>query len=298
MEISLHSNQKHIALGYYLSIIRDVIMSPKTPFKRLYYVDLYCGDGSCEIKRTGEKYSPPIIDSILKEAKENNFPVYCFLNDLDPQKIDDMKDNTEDYKEFIKDCSSDDANTCYEKFLKQIPKDQFCIFFLDPSNHKDLKWDTIKKISEHSHSYLDQIRRPELIINCMTYSMTNAYRAKDYKSINESLGTDEWINLINKYKDENIDTPVERAFLDTFVKQLEKLGYKVPSPIKIKSTRAGNTIYYLVWATNEKGYSIIEKRVIPYLMKTILKTREDNKKALIRAEAKEKGDSSLENWGF
>ncbi|MFH1971824.1 MAG: three-Cys-motif partner protein TcmP [Patescibacteria group bacterium] len=295
MEISLHSNKKHLALGYYLSIIRNLIMSPKTPFRKLYYADLYCGDGKCEIKRVAEKYEPPIINSILKPAKEGKFSVRCFLNDL--EKIEQMKENTQDYKEFIKCYSCEDANVCYEKFLKFMPPDKFCIFFLDPTNHNDLKWKTIKKISEHSHTYYgNKVRRPELIINLMTYTMSGSYMAKSFKSIDEALGTNKWFELINKYKEEGMKTPVERAFLDTLIKQLEKLGYRVPSPIKILNTFPHNTVYYLVWATNEQGYDIIEKKVIPYMKKKIGEIHKENKKKLVIAKAREKGEGNLDKW--
>lgn len=270
-------------------------MSPRMPFKKLYYADLYCGDGKCEIKKTEEKYEPPLIESILKPAKEGKFSACCFLNDL--EKIEDMKKNTTNYKDFIKSYSCEDANNCYKQILKEIPKDQFCIFFLDPTNHNDLKWDTIKGISEHSHTYYgDKIRRPELIINLMTYTMSGSYMAKSYESINESLGTDEWNTLINNNKENGVKTPVEKAFLDTFVKQLEKLGYKVPTPIKVLNTSPSNTIYYLVWATNESGYNIIEKKVIPYMQKRIEKAHKENEKKLIMAKAKEKGNSFLDKW--
>ncbi|MEM4245474.1 MAG: hypothetical protein QXR60_04705, partial [Candidatus Nanoarchaeia archaeon] len=68
MEISLHSSKKHRALGYYLYLIRDMIISKNTPFNKLYYADLYCGDGECVVGATGKKYPPPIIQSLLKPA--------------------------------------------------------------------------------------------------------------------------------------------------------------------------------------------------------------------------------------
>ena len=297
MEISLHSNQKHIALSYYLSIIKNLIMSQNTPFKKLYYVDLYCGDGVCEVKKTGSEYECPLIDSILKKAKEGKFSVCCFLNDLDSIKIKGMKEHTKDFEGFVKQYSSEDANKCYKKILELIPKDQFCIFFLDPTNHKDLKWNTIKAISEHTHTYYGtRIRRPELIINLMIYTLLGSYKAGSYKSINENLGTDKWMDLITKYKDEGVKKPIEQAFLDTFVSQLKSLGYEVPTPIEIKSTRAKNNIYYLIWATNEAGYKIIENKVMPYLRRTVNKTLKSNENTLIKIGAKEKGNSSLDNW--
>lgn len=47
MEVKSHTSKKHRALGYYFSICRDVLKGSGSP-KTLYYVDLFCGDGTSE----------------------------------------------------------------------------------------------------------------------------------------------------------------------------------------------------------------------------------------------------------
>lgn len=244
MEIRLHSSKKHRVIGYYLKIVRDVIMSPRTPFNRLYYVDLYCGDGGCTIESTGKEYDTPIIQSLLKPAKEKGFPIVCFLNDADkfnsPTKIERMKENTKEYAEFVDSYKDEDANVYYKEVLQKIPKDQFSIFFLDPSHHKDLKWKTIEGISQHQHIYKvnyygTQIRRPEIIINLMTFSLINSYRAKSYESINRSLGTEKWREEIEKNKELGIPTPVETALVSMLIEgiDLKIRGFKIDDNLMI-----------------------------------------------------------------
>lgn len=296
MEISLHSSKKHRALGYYLKLVRNLITSPRSPFKKLYYADLYCGDGECIIEATGKTYNTPIIESLLKPAKEKGFPLICFLNDLDENKIKLMKERTIDYAKFIDFCESKDANECYKEILKKIPPDQFSIFFIDPTNHSDLKWNTIKGISQHTHEYYGKIRRPELIINLMTYTMLGSYKSKSFQSINDSLGTSEWLDEIERNKEKGIQAPIERAFLTTFIKQLKGLGYCVPTPIKITSTSGENTVYYLLWASNERGHDIIENKLIPQIKKLMEKAQKENKTELKKANARRKGDTSLSKW--
>jgi len=296
MEISLHSSKKHRALGYYINLIRDLITSPKNPFNKLYYADLYCGDGECIVGSTGKKYDPPIIQSLLRPAKEIGFSLSCFLNDLDTDKIARMKERTKIYKDFIEYCESKDANVCFRDILKMIPPDQFSIFFLDPTNHQDLKWSTIKAISEHTHHYHGKTRRPELIINLMTYTMLGSYRSKSFQSINESLGTTEWLEQVEKNKEKGLSAPIEQTFLTVFVNQLKSLGYSVPTPIKITNTSVDNTIYYLVWATNEQGYDIIETRLIPWINDLMQKAQKENKGELKKATARKRGDRSLTEY--
>lgn len=289
MEISLHSNKKHIALGYYLKIVKDLIASKRMPFKVLYYADLYCGDGRCVCEETGKEYDPPLIQSLLRPAKMNNIPVFCFLNDINPHNMEAIKARTEEYKKFVVDYGTKDANEYYKEVLEKIPKDQFSIFFLDPFNHTQLKWTTIKEISKHIHQYGKSIRRPELIINLMTYTMLGSYMAKSFDSINEALGTNEWLAEVEKNKKAGISAPVEKALVDVFIRQLKKLGYMVPTPIQITNTVPPNTVYYLIWATNESGYKVIETRIIPWLNKLMAKTQKQNVTERIRADSRKRG---------
>ncbi len=303
MEIKIHSNLKHKALGYYLKILKDVIMSPTTPFDKLYYCELYCGDGTCEVTSINQHYDPPLIESVLKEAENGRLDVECYLNDIDSEKIKLLKQKVEPYKKFIKEISCEDANKCVDNILSQIPADQISLFVLDPFNHKHLNFETISKISKHTSEYLNkrtgdkEIRRPELIVNCMAYSMINCYRAGDYKSITKALGTDKWTELIPIYKEKGVS--MFKVFLDVLIEQLKSLGYSIPPPLEIKSTIHQNDIYYLVWATNEAGCRIIEKKVITPLKKFISKSSEDNKKVLVNTIKRQKAigrGESLDKW--
>ena len=299
MEIRLHSCKKHLAIGYYLKIIRDLIRSPKNPFHALYYADLYCGDGECHVEVTDRTYKPPIIDSLLEPAKQGKLKLFCFLNDLEAEKIKNMKEKTKEYQDYIVEYSDKDANSYYKQVLEKIPKDQFSIFFLDPTNHSHLSWKTIQGIAKHTHTYTHQgvqVRRPELIINLMTYTLLSSYRAKSYQSINESLGTDEWFGQIDDNKEKGIDAPVEQAFLSTFIKQLERIGYSVPTPIKITNTEKDNVVYFLIWATNKQGYRIIEKKVIPYIKTLMQQVQKRHKGDVKKAKARKAGNSSLSQW--
>lgn len=297
MEIRPHTTKKHRAIGYYLKIIRALIKSPKTPFKELYYADLFCGDGECVVGATGKTYDPPIIQSILKPASRGEIFTRCFLNDLDPVRVEKMKKNTSQYSNFIDECNQGDANTYYAEVLKRIPPDQLSIFFLDPTNHKDLKWSTIRGISKHQHIYYDgQVRRPEMILTLMTYTMLNHYRARKYETINESLGTEDWLDEIRKNKGLGIGAPVETAFLNIFQKQLEGLGYKVPAILPIENIYTGNAVYHLFWASNESGSKVIQKGLVPYFKRLMIIAQKEIKVELKKAQARKAGIPPLERW--
>ncbi len=229
---------------------------------------------------------------VLKLYKvEKNLPFHCFINDVDSNNIAKMKEKTKDYSDFIVEYENKDANSYYKEVLQKMPLEEFRIFFLDPCNHKHLKWATIEGISKHTYNfkvriYGDQIRRPEIIINLMTYTMLQDYRAKNYKNISESLGTDEWKNKIKENQRLRIDAPIEKAFIQTFIEQLSKLGYKVTTPLPILGTTTNNLIYCLIWATNERGFQVIEQRLTSNLFKLLEQVQSDNEVNISKAKAK------------
>jgi hypothetical protein len=120
--------------------------------------------------------------------------------------------------------------------------------------------------------------------------------AKSFDSINEALGTDEWLAEVEKNKKAGISAPVERALLDVFIRQLEKLGYTVPTPIQITNTIPPNTVYYLIWATNESGCKVIETRIIPWLNKLMVETQKQNVTERIRAKSRKRGVLPLSKY--
>ncbi len=309
MNIKIHSCKKHRALGYYFKLIRALIKPKQGPFKKLYYADLYCGDGECLIIETGEKYPPPLIYSLLRHADKKNFDICCFLNDNDPNKIEKIKENTKEFKEYIAEYYCEDANSVYKEILKKIPSDQFSIFYLDPTNHEQLKWSTIEGISKHFHEYNGKLRRPELIINFMVYSMLQEFKAsgackseesknKCINNISESIGTNKWLEKMKSNQKMKINAPIELALLETFIEQLKTLGYKIPQPIKITSTQANNPIYYIILALNDSGYSLVEKRFIPWIIQLVNKAQKENKTELKKVDAIKKGIKPLTNYGF
>jgi three-Cys-motif partner protein len=293
MEIKPHTIQKHRVLGGYFKLIRDLINSNKNSYNKLYYADLYCGDGKCHVEAMDKTYNAPIIESLLKHAKRG-FPLCCFLNDFDPEKVKIMKEHTKEYSGFIDgDVTCEDANKCYTKILEKIPKHEFSIFFLDPTNHADLKWDTVKGISECTSEYRGEVRRPELIINVMTYSMLQSFKAHSYESITESLGTDKWKEEIKKNKKNGIKAPVQTAFLNTYIRQLESLGYKVPPPIHVSNT---GSVYHLVWATNQKGYDIITTDLVDWMEDLIEKTKKESYAQVSKTREKRSHNKFIQDY--
>ncbi|MBC7128214.1 MAG: three-Cys-motif partner protein TcmP [Thermoplasmatales archaeon] len=302
MEVKPHTSLKHRILGCYFRICRNVM---KGKNKKLFYVDLYAGDGICKCNRAPlQKWAPPYF-SLLEYAKKENLYLKCIFNDIDASKINNLKIALEPYNEYVLKIFNEDTNVVYKKVLKLIPSNEWSIFFLDPSNHNHLYFSTIKEISSHSFSSPDYIRKPELIITLMTYTMQqyikqskrkNLLEAKKNEylcSVDKAIGTQEW----RKWLIDRNGKKFHQAICDIFISQLSRLGYDTVY-FNINQTTADNVIYYLIFATSvPDAYKIISKKFEPYIKK--IKEDEwvkENFKFYKKAIAKEKGIKLLDEF--
>lgn len=262
MKVAPHTALKHRMLGMYFKICREVAKD-----RKLYYVDLYTGDGEAECDESPiKKWKCPFIKGLLEHAKKGEIKLNCFLNELDPKKegyFDKLVENVKEFRNSINSLTKEDANSVYKKILSQIPATEWSLFFLDPFKHNDLKWQTIEGISKHEG--FDKVsnckRKPELIINLMTVTMQRTTESNP-DAITEALGTDEWKERIRGQTEELM----HEIFLEIFTKQLEKLGYSVSSICVKQTPPNGNVLYYLLFASAIPGANqIIAKKYKPYI---------------------------------
>lgn len=259
MNIKLHTKIKHRILAYYFAVLKNVIKG----FYYWYYVDLYAGDGICNcdgipehvllmLPKASDKTYPPPFFSLLSFANENDFDklnMRFIFNDM--YSIDKLKKRLPK-SDCIIGIGSKDANIYCQDAIDLIEKpERPSLFYLDPTNHKDLKFSTIKRISEFKSERNG--RKPELIINLMVFTLLEAVKRKDYDTITESLGTDSFKQELKKFQSIN---KTHELFLKTFKKQLSKLGYQTTHYL-VSSTEKRAPMYYLIFcAHNENIYSI------------------------------------------
>ncbi len=292
MIVKPHTSLKHRILGVYFKICREVAKR-----RDLYYVDLFAGDGEAKCEETPiKKWDSPLIHSLLKNAEKENLKLHCFLNELDRTRYEKLKEKVSSYNKYVEDIENEDANKIYKKFLENIPKNQWSIWFLDPSKHSDLKWTTIEGIANHKGwDNISRVeRKPELIINFMTYTMQRSIRRND-ESITEALGTDVWKEKIEK----NPKTPVYEIFLKLFLDQLERLGYNC-TWFSIEQTPPQRThLYYLIFANNiPSAIKIIAEKFAPWIKRTIRdKWTKENFKWRMMTKAKKQRYKLLCEYG-
>jgi len=303
MEVKFHTNLKHRLLGSYLNICVGAQKKHKKP---IFFVDLFCSDGiasvmkecpdwnkteDCECPKFLEKNpnkktwcrweGSPLI--ALKHAKKAKHPFFCFFNDIEEEAINKLKSrfNKEDFTH-IKGIYSKDANEIYKKILEDIPTQTHTLFFLDPCTHAQLKWSTIEGISNHlTEDFVagkKVERRPELLINFMTYTMQRDWKSNP-KLISETLGVEEniWKPQIEKAEAEG--TPVYTIFLKIFLEKLKEIYKQEPYFIEIKQVGKslekgkGSLLYYIIFISSiPEVINIFSRRVLPFFKDKIKST--------------------------
>lgn len=306
MDVNPHTSLKHRIMGSYFHICRDVM---KSTHRSLYYVDLFAGDGVCYCKDAPKsEWEPPYFNNI-KQANALNLDLKCIFNDMNNFK--ELSNRLEPYKNNIIGLFDKDANKIYQSALKLIPPEKWSIFVLDPFLHANLKFSTIESISKHeAHDTISNcVRKPELIITFMTYSMQQYLNTigrenvpeknKEHllKTIDDSLGTTSWREKILNKNNEMREDKTNIIFLNIFLEQLGKLGYDTVY-FQIQQTAWNSVLYYLIFATSiPTAYTIISKKFEPYI-KQIQKDKwvKENFSFYKMAKAREQGNLLLEDF--
>jgi len=308
MKVRPHTSIKHRTIGYYFKICRDVMSHGRS----LYYVDLYSGDGACDCSEAPLKTWKPPYFKMMEESRKMGVNLRCIFNDNDKEKMDKLRKELINYKDFIISTYTENANRLYPNILHQVPPDEWSIFSLDPHRHNQLDFSTIAGISNHKayDSIIGSERKPELIITFMVYTILQAYKATKTDLISERkkenllsgidkcLGTDSWRSEISTWESlESSEMKMNQIFLRIFLKQLRDLGY-YNVVFRIEQTVHKSIIYYLIFSTSVlDAYQIISERFGPYV-KRVQKEEwvKQNFSFFKMAEARKEGIALLDEF--
>lgn len=186
----------------------------------IIYIDLFAGAGFARIKDTDKIVSAsPLIALDL----ENKFNKYIFC-EQDKDKITALQERaTKFYPELEVNCIQGDANEKVEDILDQIPQHKkdfkvLCFCFVDPFKVDNLKFETIKRLSDKFVDFLVLIPAfMDAHRNVQVYLEPSNYKADNF------LGTTEWRGEWEQVERGGIK--FGNFFTDYFAKSMEKLGY-------------------------------------------------------------------------
>lgn len=245
----------------------------------MYYADLYAGDGVCCCNEAPLKqWSPPFFNH-MKQSKIEGLDLHCFFNDK--ENMEKLVPHLQKYKNFVRGEYSEDANLIYPSILQNIPPKEWSIFVLDPYKHYHLSFSTIKGISNHASydSISNSVRKPELIITFMTYTIQQNLKTLGRENVNpeikermmraidDSLGTPAWRDRILGKQKEEREEKVHIILREIFLNQLSTLGYDSVY-FHINQTLNNGPVYSLVFASSiPKASKILSEKFEPYINK-------------------------------
>ena len=208
------SIKKLLFLDYYIAGFVTIIKSPKSKFKKLFFVDTHCGTGLIKLKDEldGEFFPGSSMVAALR-ADQYLFTDYLF-SDNDEDSINALSKRLKANKELVGKRGYDpqmlDFNDAVDKAMKKKEWGTAFLFFIDSVGYKEIKWSSMQKIIN--------IQTADIIFTFMTYTIERNRpiadgNAKTAQTFDDFFGDSEW----KKFK-------TGQELLDLYRRKLESTG--------------------------------------------------------------------------
>ena len=282
MDVGPWAEEKLDCLRKYLEAYTTILKDQN--FKGYFYIDAFAGPGLLKLRAREER--SPVQKSLLETAGyaandegketylagsprialgiENRFTDYVFV-EQDPVRIDRLKDLEAEFSsnQTRIHIREQDCNAYLRKLISDM-NDKWSqwrgIVFLDPFGMQ-VPWNTIVE--------LGATRAVEVLINFPVgmaiqrlLKRSGQFTGKEKSKLNGYFGTDEWYDLLYKYKTDLIGQQVEKVqesgdlLVRWYRKRLKEIFGYVTEAREIQST-TGRPLYYLIFAgPNEVGAKI------------------------------------------
>ncbi len=219
-----------------------------TIYPDVQYFETHGGEGRILFEDGVEEDGSALI------AANNQKQIKCVIMEYDNENVKKLREllPLEQYPNVI--ILHGDSNSEINRILGHIINYKFSIGFIDPDAPKQLRWDTIIKIS--NHSYLRKkdgfLRKPELIINFPIKGIKqNAgfldkpdAKSKSICDVNTQFyGSEEWKEVWRKWKKDNVKS--REGLLNLYVTNLEK-EYDYVIPLVFVESTANHPLYYMI----------------------------------------------------
>lgn len=238
---------KHRFIDGYCEIF---VKGARRKFKFLGFIDLFSGPGLYYQWPSGILYSGSPIN-----AQKYDFDRYYYI-DLNNKNIEALKFRL---KGSIKDIRTmiGDANQVSAAINKDLPYKSLSFCLADPENMSQLKFNTLKELSNKRHI--------DLLIN-FPYGTAFKRGAKNIikfdtnqNVIDEYFGTDMWQDIFRRHH-QMFSSELFDEIINLYLEQFYKIGYLKPDPIygnnyRVIKNTTGRGIYHLVFLSKDQlGY--------------------------------------------
>ncbi len=146
-EINEHSKVKLSIYKKYLEAYLSIMALQNIPFKDIFIVDVFAGQGKDKNDNEG---SALIAANIINgfNGREQKKSIKLYLNDIKASNCEDLRNNIpEEYKNFVK-ISNQDANDFIKGFFDKIKEisSSHSLVFIDPFGYSQINKDTYNNI--------------------------------------------------------------------------------------------------------------------------------------------------------
>jgi len=238
---------------FYMRTYLDIFSTGmKKKWRRLNYIDLFCGPGMCLTQETGEE----VLGSPLQALRVRDPLTGYFFVDISETCIDalqrrveklDLPPRIEKVHFFQEDC-----NRCAGEIVNALGG-SLSLAFIDPEG-LNVAWSTMETLGKHPNI--------DLIVNFpylgMSRNLRGWFQSKQTTRLDVWWGDRSWRNILQ-------GRPFSaRHFLDAYKEKLASLGYTlVEQTDEIRFVNSRNrTLYYLVFASKHpRGHDFWSKAV-------------------------------------
>ena len=224
------AEEKHKLLAHYATLF---VRSMRGKWGELVYLDLFSGAGAFRVRDTTRYYrSSPTIVYSLEDAFDSY--VYCDADISNANALQTRLGKVDLKRKFS--VLSGDANALTGRILALVPQGNkdlrtlsFC--FLDPFKIGNLKFETIRRLSER---YMDFL---VLIPSGMdAHRNVQTYTRADIRTLDEFLGNSEW--RLRWDHESSKGTPFEQFVVTEFGRSMGTLGYIDPGLQNVATIRS------------------------------------------------------------
>lgn len=231
-----------------LRLLRRYLYMCSTIYPDVQYFETHGGEGRILFKDGAQEDGSALI------AAKNSKHIKCVIMEYDKENVKKLEEllPIKDYSNVI--ILHGDSNSEINRILENIIRYKFSIGFIDPDSPKQLKWDTIIKISNHSYFRKKDgfLRKPELIINFPIKGLKqNAgffdktdTKSKSICEVNtEFYGSEEWKSVWEKTRKDNVKSREE--LLNLYITNLKK-EYNFVIPLVFVESTENHPLYYMI----------------------------------------------------
>lgn len=253
------SIKKTLLLDYYMPAFSQIILSPKSNFKKCYFADPFCGSGIFTKFKDPELKNETFPGSALIGALNASKLGYtdCIFSEIDSKNVSALNSRLQKSKTRLKNREYSAQTLEFEKSVEKILKIRkyqvAVLILIDPDGYVPIKWKLMEKL-------IKQVG-VDIILNFYTHRIAqnvsaSKKRSEHEQNLDEFFGDQEW----KKIRDTRVNTNVVgQKLLNHYLDKVRSIPDKTAIDIGVYK-KGDNKLYDLILITRSAGGANVMRR--------------------------------------